>query len=407
MTSRKLSLLCVARNEPFGPASADGARVAGLLGALAQRHTVELMSIVTSRESQAVADSELYKALGGRVSFYVEGGRQSSAMRRASRRCQSILERTPPEVLCHLTPEVVRRLRMEASYYDATVFLDNAASVHWKAASQAGCVVIDIHQVAGWARKHANRDPIFGQPMRRMRQEIDATLMVSFEGRSFASAAGLVVTSDEERNRLSALYALDAAVVASAVPIPAEVFRWKGGRSVGWVGNLSYPPNRDGLLKFVRSSWSELAAEGCKLLIAGPNADQEVQGLASESIEVLGYVEDLSAFMSSLDVGLVPLWSGAGMKLKTLGFLAAGVPVVSTSQGLEGLAAVDGVHALEREDPSDMVNAVREILDNRELSVKLSVGGRELAVRDLRWDTVGPQFVSAVEEAVGSYRESS
>jgi len=149
---------------------------------------------------------------------------------------------------------------------------------------------------------------------------------------------GVVVTSDEEKRRLSALYGIAAdAVIPSGIDLPQRGLRASGSGIVAWIGGHGYPPNRDGLVRFVEEAWEPLGQAGYRLLVAGSDPPPEIVGLAkANGIEILGFVEDLDLFLSQADVAVVPLWAGAGVKLKTVTFLGAGIPVVSTSIGIEG-----------------------------------------------------------------------
>ena len=50
---------------------------------------------------------------------------------------------------------------------------------------------------------------------------------------------------------------------------------------------------------------------------------------------------------------------GSGMKIKILEAMAFGVPVVTTSEGVEGFPAVDGVHAGVCEDDAGLIERDR------------------------------------------------
>ena len=70
-------------------------------------------------------------------------------------------------------------------------------------------------------------------------------------------------------------------------------------------------------------------------LIVGRNPPDFL--MAGDGIDVLGYVEDLSALMQSVDIGIAPLQEGAGVKGKVLSALAHGLPMVTTTIGAEGI----------------------------------------------------------------------
>ncbi len=77
------------------------------------------------------------------------------------------------------------------------------------------------------------------------------------------------------------------------------------------------------------------------LTIVGAEPPSEIRGLASSHIEVAGWVEDLDPVLARHRLMLAPLRFGAGMKGKVVQCLAAGLPVVTTDVGAEG---IEGSH---------------------------------------------------------------
>ena len=94
-----------------------------------------------------------------------------------------------------------------------------------------------------------------------------------------------------------------------------------------------------------------------RLLIAGRDSLREVLELGSvPGVEVVGSVNNLDEFLGSLTAGVVPLWRGAGVKLKTLTMMSAAVPLAVTPVGLEGIEAINGVHCLVTADSEGLAS---------------------------------------------------
>ena len=68
-----------------------------------------------------------------------------------------------------------------------------------------------------------------------------------------------------------------------------------------------------------------------------------MQALAGDGVEVTGWVPETEPYLASHRLSVAPLRFGAGMKGKVGEALAAGLPVVTTSIGAEGM--VDTVPA--------------------------------------------------------------
>jgi len=129
-----------------------------------------------------------------------------------------------------------------------------------------------------------------------------------------------------------------------------------------FVGTQSYEPNRQGLAWFAHEVMP-LLRERVPLAVdvVGPGQ----RGAALPGVNHLGRVEDLTPCYGRAHAAVVPLLAGGGSRLKVLEALAHGVPVVSTSVGVEGFDLADGEHALIADDPQGLADRLVDL--NRDL----------------------------------------
>ena len=121
----------------------------------------------------------------------------------------------------------------------------------------------------------------------------------------------------------------------------------------------------------------------------------EVEALASETIVVPGYLNDVSGYFDRARVFVAPLRYGAGMKGKIGMAMAMGLPVVTTSIGAEGMGLVDGVNALIADDEEGFAGAVLRLYHDDALWESLSAEGvrhvgREWSPDAMKTRLVGP-----------------
>ena len=93
-------------------------------------------------------------------------------------------------------------------------------------------------------------------------------------------------------------------------------------------------------------------------------------------MEVLGFVEDLSAAYARARCAVVPLLQGGGTPLKLIEALAHGLPVLATPRATAGLEVQDGEHCLIADGAEAFADALVGVL--RDGAPELGRRGREL-----------------------------
>ena len=86
-------------------------------------------------------------------------------------------------------------------------------------------------------------------------------------------------------------------------------------------------------------------------------------------------------------VAVVPLLSGSGTRLKILEAWAAGLPVVSTTIGAEGLPVTDGQNLLLADGAGAFAEAVTRLLACSEQRYAIGHAGRLLLDKEFTWET--------------------
>jgi glycosyltransferase involved in cell wall biosynthesis len=124
--------------------------------------------------------------------------------------------------------------------------------------------------------------------------------------------------------------------------------------------------------------------------IVGRDPGAEVRELASlPGIEVTGTIDDVRPYYHEMLAAIIPLRVGGGSRLKILEAMAAGVPVVSTRLGAEGLNVADGENILLAETAEEFCAAIGGLIENEEQRRKLVAGGRALVFEQYDWSRLG------------------
>jgi len=157
-------------------------------------------------------------------------------------------------------------------------------------------------------------------------------------------------------------------------------------------GTFSYPPNREALQIFADILLPELERRGqnCHVLAVGRNPPTTSP---HPRIHVTGSVTEVAPWLKVADMAVIPLTEGGGTRMKIIDCFAAGLPVISTSKGIEGIPVVSGRHALIIDDWDAMVQAICDLRQNPERAQALARAGREIA-QSLDWNEIALQYVA-------------
>ena len=170
-------------------------------------------------------------------------------------------------------------------------------------------------------------------------------------------------------------------------------------------GTLSWPPNLEGVTRFLRDGFPMLRWEipGVRLLIAGAGAPESLTTLAARTpgVELIREASDDEALYrrarAFVDVGL----GGSGTRVKILNALARGLPVVATADAARGLDVTDGEHVLVGTGASDVVRALALVLTDDGTWRTLSERGRAL----IRTRYIPEVAFSELDDALATVRE--
>lgn len=125
----------------------------------------------------------------------------------------------------------------------------------------------------------------------------------------------------------------------------------ESGSMLFW-GAMDRLENQEAVLWFAEACMPKVLREhpDAKLYVVGANPPDKIRRLQSANIVVTGYVESPRTYFERCQIGLAPLLRGAGIKVKVLECVNAGIPVVSTEIGAEGIdhPLVRVVHDLKR-----------------------------------------------------------
>ena len=305
------------------------------------------------------------------------------------------------EVRAALRAELVRE-------HPAALYLDHLDSFQFAREAPNTPTVIDLHNVYSLLVRRDAAEPARHR-IARQYLEREARLLEHVEATAVRRADAVFTVSEQERAHFSAIRGSDVHLVPNGVDC-ARYASLPTGRpssppTILFIGTMSWPPNAaaarflaKGVMPAVRKG-----VPGAALTIVGRNPGPDVRALSeTDWVTVVGNVPDIMPYLRDARVLAVPLEAGGGTRLKILEAFAAGLPVVSTPIGCEGLSGVDGQELLIA-DRARFADAICSVLADPARSVALATRARAMARDQYDWRIIGKTARAAVQSLLSKH----
>jgi glycosyltransferase involved in cell wall biosynthesis len=110
------------------------------------------------------------------------------------------------------------------------------------------------------------------------------------------------------------------------------------------------------------------------------------------NIHFTGSVDEVGPWLKACDLAVIPLRDGGGTRMKIIDCFAAGLPVISTSKGIEGIPVVNGREAILCDDWLSMTNEIIALAGSTEQRQKLAEAARAFAA-GLDWFSIAGRYL--------------
>ena len=155
-------------------------------------------------------------------------------------------------------------------------------------------------------------------------------------------------------------------------------------------GQYEVYSNLDAVRWFVATCWPILKARrpGLKFYIVGPGNQTALRELSrkDESIVVTGGVNDIRPYLERATLFVCPVRLGSGLRFKLLEAMAAGLPLVTTTLGAEGIPLQNGDNCFMADKPEIMAECIDLLLGDESLRQSISSQARRLVEERFNWN---------------------
>ena len=373
-------------------------RTLGMLKELNQRHEIHFAALNDPRNLEGPQRSQEYSSRY----FFAEHsapGRRSIGI--IPQLAASFLHPQPMAVFRYSS----RKLRQMidawtvAEHYDAIVcdFLFSAENL----TDLGQCVLFQHDVVTTIWQRHVEQN---SNPLKKLFFKMQLAKIKAYEGKICRAAKHVVAVSEIDASKFKRMYGIES-VSSISTGVDVEYFAPRRGdfplSDMVFCGSMDSLPNVDAVEFFLSEVFPLIRDRlpGAALMIAGRSPDarvlKAVQGLTG--VTVSGTVEDVRPYLWGAKISIVPIRIGSGTRLKIYECMAAGVPVVSTTVGAEGLSYEDGTDIVIEDDPSSFADACVRLLSEDAARRSIANNALEKMQGMNSWEAASREFEAILE----------
>jgi len=141
------------------------------------------------------------------------------------------------------------------------------------------------------------------------------------------------------------------------------------------IGSMDWAPNIEGVQWFLEEIWSKASVllPEVTFYLAGKNMPPSLLSKENKQIDVVGEVDDFVQFSLEKNIMIVPLLSGAGIRVKILEAMSLGKTIITTTIGAEGIGGTHKKNILICDTVDEFVETIQFCFHEREQAKKIGL----------------------------------
>lgn len=180
-------------------------------------------------------------------------------------------------------------------------------------------------------------------------------------------------------------------VVPNGAQIPSSSQAYSGGSiCVGIIGAWNYEPNTKGLEWFLDNVEMGVP-QGISIKICGIGSMPErliFRISKIERVDFIGRVSHVSKFYKEISILAIPLLQGSGTRLKAIEAMSYGVPILSTSKGIEGIDLEHNVSCWRADTAKEWQDILSRVATDKSLSYEVGRNANRIFLEKYVWDEI-------------------
>jgi len=393
-----VKLLFLTPQAPYPPHKGTTMRNYNLIAGLAERHTIDLLTF-----GDATITAPPLSALCRRVRTL------PAPARSMARRALTTLASPWPDMALRLwSPAFAGSLEewLRDDEYEVIQVEGIEMARYGLLARRPGLrarLVFDDHN-AEWLLQKRTYDAerqLNGWNLGAVYSLIQTWKLRRFERAACRAADRVVAVSDADA---AAIHQLDPALLLTVVTNGVDTAHYTPGAveplyfdftALVFTGTMDFRPNVDAVLWFAERVLPRVrvAMPEARLVVVGQRPHARLDALRGRGdVLITGAVADVRPYIAGASVYVAPLRMGGGTRLKVLEAMAMGVPIVSTSMGVDGFEVQNGREVVIADEPDRFAAEVVKLAGDSRQRQALHDHGRRFVEASYDWRVIVPRL---------------
>jgi len=264
--------------------------------------------------------------------------------------------------------------------------------------------VINVHDMIAVTAKNMAEN--LGLSRKKLEWLADSLVSRRYEAKLYRQFSKVIAISESVKRQLLACNpSLSVSVIPPGVDIP-EVRKSHSpgmGLKLIFMGAMWRYENIEAVLSFYHSAFARIRSEipDVTLCIAGGSPAEEIKQLAADpAVSITGFVDDLIPYYLQSDISVAPMHIGGGVQCKILDAMAAGLPVITTSQGNEGICAAPEKEIFIADTPETFAERTIALIKNSELRKTVSQNAFHFVRKNFGWEQAVERLETVYNECL-------
>lgn len=214
----------------------------------------------------------------------------------------------------------------------------------------------------------------------------------------------IAMSEDDKRIMLSHQKGLKVGIVPNGVDsghFAKKIYPKSKDPVVLYVGNFTWLQNREAVDILLKKVWPNIKSQipNAKLWIIGKDAKSFFPDISQEDIRV-EEVADIREVYQGAWILVAPIYGRGGTRYKNFEAFASGLPVITTSIGIEGTDAISGKEVIIRDKPHEIAEEAVKLLKDKRVRDEVASNAKKMVKEKYDWYSITQSLNHVYQEVV-------